>query len=85
LDDVRLSSSNPTAVTFGISDDDAEVKAAFREKSQFVFERPLFSAVNPQTLKPAYGMILRERRRYFRCPNLSSRHHPEEKHAGCSL
>ena len=41
LDEVRLSSSNRTTVTFGISDDDAEVTAAFRKKSQFVFERPL--------------------------------------------
>jgi hypothetical protein len=41
LDEVHLSSSNKTAVTFGISDYDAEITAAFRKKSQFVFERPL--------------------------------------------
>jgi ActR/RegA family two-component response regulator len=68
LDEVRLSSSNRTAVTFGISDDDAEVTAAFRKKSQFVFERPLSAQSIHKTLKPAYGLILRERRRYFRYP-----------------
>jgi CheY-like chemotaxis protein len=68
LDEVRLSSSNRTAVTFSISDDDAEVTAAFRKKSQFVFERPLSAQSIHKTLKPAYGLILRERRRYFRYP-----------------
>jgi len=63
LDEVRLSSS-----AFGISDDDAEVTAAFRKKSQFVFEGPLSAQSIHKTLKPAYEMILRERRRYFRCP-----------------
>ncbi|MCU1269164.1 MAG: sensor diguanylate cyclase/phosphodiesterase [Acidobacteriaceae bacterium] len=68
LDDVRLSSSNRTAVTFGISDNDAEVTSACRKKSQFIFERPLSARSIHKMLKPAYGLILRERRRYFRCP-----------------
>jgi diguanylate cyclase (GGDEF)-like protein/PAS domain S-box-containing protein len=68
LDEVRLSSSNRTTVTFGISDDDAEVTAAFCKKSQFVFERPLSAQSIRKTIKPAYGLILRERRRYFRYP-----------------
>src|ERR1039457_6577539 len=38
LDEVHLSSSNRTAVTFGIGDNDAAGTAAFRKKSQFVFE-----------------------------------------------
>jgi hypothetical protein len=70
LDEVHLSPSNRTAVTFGISDSDhdAEGTAAFRKKSQFVFERPLSPQSIRKTLKPAYGLILRERRRYFRYP-----------------
>jgi diguanylate cyclase (GGDEF)-like protein len=68
LDEVHLSPSNGTAVTFGIGNDDAESTAAFRKKSQFVFERPLSPQSIHKTLKPAYGLILRERRRYFRCP-----------------
>ena len=68
LDEVRLSRSNRTAVTFGISGSDAAMIAAFRKRSGFVFERPLSTQSIRRTLKPAYGLILRERRRYFRCP-----------------
>jgi hypothetical protein len=68
LDEARLSPSNRTAVAFGISDNDAEVTSAFRKKSQFIFGRPLSSQLIHKTLSPAYGLILRERRRYFRCP-----------------
>ena len=68
LDEVHLSASNRTAVSFGISNSDAGTTAAFRKKSQFVFERPLSPQSIHQTLNPAYGLILRERRRYFRCP-----------------
>jgi len=68
LDEARLSPSNRTAVTFGIGDNDAEGTSAFRKKSQFVFERPLSAQSIHKTLKPAYGLILRERRRYFRYP-----------------
>jgi diguanylate cyclase (GGDEF)-like protein len=68
LDEVHLSASNRTAVSFGIGNNDAEATAALRKKSQFVFERPISPQSIHKTLKPAYGLILRERRRYFRCP-----------------
>jgi CheY-like chemotaxis protein len=67
LNEVHLSPSNRTAVTFAISGSDAE-RTAFRKRSEFVFERPLSAESIRNTLKPAYGLILRERRRYFRCP-----------------
>jgi CheY-like chemotaxis protein len=67
LEEARISASNQTAVTFAISDGDAE-GTAFRRRSEFVFERPLSMQSIRGTLKPAYGLILRERRRYFRCP-----------------
>jgi c-di-GMP-binding flagellar brake protein YcgR len=41
---------------------------SFRSKTSFVFERPISMQSIRSTLKPAYGLILRERRRYFRCP-----------------
>jgi hypothetical protein len=68
LDEVRRSSSNRTAVTFAISGQDEDSSAASREKSSFVFEKPLSPQSIRVTLKSAYGLILRERRRYFRCP-----------------
>src|SRR5271166_676724 len=67
LDEARLSPSNQKAVTFAISGNDAE-GTAFRKKTAFVFERPLSASSIGSTLRPAYGLILRERRRYFRCP-----------------
>jgi len=67
LDEAHLSPSNRTAVTFAISGSAAE-DTAFRKRSEFVFERPLSPQSIRSTLKPAYGLILRERRRYFRCP-----------------
>jgi CheY-like chemotaxis protein len=67
LDEVRLSLSNRTAVTFAISRD-ADTTAVFRKKASFVFERPLSAKAVRTTLKSAYGLILRERRSYFRCP-----------------
>jgi CheY-like chemotaxis protein len=67
LDEARLSPSNRKAETFAISSGDAE-STAFWKKSEFVFERPLSAKSIEGTLKPAYGLILRERRRYFRGP-----------------
>src|SRR3984893_14264761 len=67
LDEVRLSPSNHKAVTFAINGSDAE-GTTFRKTSEFVFERPLSAKSIRSTLRPAYGLILRERRRYFRCP-----------------
>jgi hypothetical protein len=67
LDEVHLSPSNRTAVTFAVSDSNSEC-AAGRKKAEFVFERPLSTQSIRNTLKPAYGLILRELRRYYRCP-----------------
>ena len=66
LDEVHRSSSNRTAVTFAISGSDEE-GASFRKRWDFFFERFFSMQSSESTLKPAYGLILRERRRYFRC------------------
>src|SRR5580704_17538920 len=68
LDEAHRSATNRTTVTFAISGSDRETTAAFRKRSSFVFERPLTAHSIRSTLKPAYGLILRERRCYFRCP-----------------
>jgi ActR/RegA family two-component response regulator len=68
LEKVRLSPSNRTAVIFAISDSDAETAGAFKDGSNFVLRRPLSPASIDRSLKVAYGLIVRERRRYFRCP-----------------
>lgn len=68
LDAVGRSASNRTAVTFGISGNKVDAIAAVRGRTGFVFWRPNSPQSIRSTLKPAYGLILRERRRYFRCP-----------------
>jgi hypothetical protein len=68
LDGLNRSLSNRTAVTFAISGGDADASATFSRRTGFVFGRPLSPQSIRSTLKPAYGLILREQRRYFRCP-----------------
>jgi hypothetical protein len=68
LDAVRLSRSNQTAVTFGIGGGDADATALFRKRTGFLFERPFSMHSLRATIKAGYGLILRERRRYFRYP-----------------
>ena len=68
LERVRLSPSNRTTVTFAITGSKEEARMAFEAGSNFVLERPLSNDSISRTLKAAYGLIVRERRRYFRCP-----------------
>ena len=68
LERIRLSTWNRTAVLFTISDTDAETASAFKAGSNFVLKRPLSLTSIDRSLKVAYGLIVRERRRYFRCP-----------------
>lgn len=68
VEKVRLSPANRTAVIFTISDSDAETASAFKAGANFVLRRPLSPIAVDKNLKIAYGLIVRERRRYFRCP-----------------
>jgi DNA-binding response OmpR family regulator len=64
---VRSSPSSRTAVVFAISDSDSETAVAFKDGSNFVLRKPLSKSAIEQSLRAAYGLILREQRRYFRC------------------
>jgi len=68
FEQVRLSSANRTAVTFALSTGKEEAGAAFKSGSNFVLQRPLNTGSLTQTFKAAYGLIVREKRRYFRYP-----------------
>jgi ActR/RegA family two-component response regulator len=68
LRQVRNSVSNRTAVTFAITSSSAETSQALKAGSSFALERPLTLDSIRHTLRAAYGLIVRERRRYFRCP-----------------
>jgi hypothetical protein len=67
LDRLRSSPSNRNAVTFAISDRLGRA-LALAEKPNFFMERPISREAADQTLKISFGLIVRERRRYFRCP-----------------
>jgi hypothetical protein len=68
LEKVRRSPSNRTSVIFAIIDSDADTAVAFKEGFNFVLRRPLSESSVDTSLRAAYGLILREQRRYFRCP-----------------
>jgi ActR/RegA family two-component response regulator len=68
LEGVRHSTSNKHAVVFTVSDSEVEATGAFKAGSTFVLRRPLSAASIDLSLKAAYGLMIRERRRYFRCP-----------------
>jgi len=67
LRQLRFSRANRTAVTFAITTGSGE-HASDRPDSTFVLPRPLSAASVSQTLRAAFGLVVRERRRYFRCP-----------------
>jgi hypothetical protein len=66
LEQVRLSQSNRTAVTFAITD--PQKPTTLKIQPHFGMERPLSASSVGRTLKVAFGLIVRERRRSFRCP-----------------
>lgn len=65
---VRQSSSNKTDVVFAITRNSSQAVDAFKSGVTFVIEYPIFKPRLERVLKAAYGLILRERRRYFRFP-----------------
>jgi PilZ domain len=67
LRQIRLSRANRTAVSFAITTG-TETQTSGKPDSTFVLQRPLSAAAISQTLRAAFGMVVRERRRYFRCP-----------------
>jgi len=68
LQAVHESPSNRTAVTFAITSSREEAALALQKGAHFLLERPLSAESLGNTVKAAYGSILRERRRYFRYP-----------------
>ena len=68
MEQLRFSRSNRTAVTFAIAAGDKAKTPGIRLDSTFVLPRPLSADSINQILRAAYGLVVRERRRYFRCP-----------------
>jgi DNA-binding response OmpR family regulator len=69
MERVRHAPSNQTATTFAITEGPgAESASVFSARANFVLERPVSDESLSRSLRAAYGIIMRERRRYFRCP-----------------
>jgi hypothetical protein len=68
LKHLRASASNRTAVAFALTSGKEATARALTEGFGFVLERPLTPDAISHTLRVAYGMIVRERRRYYRHP-----------------
>jgi DNA-binding NarL/FixJ family response regulator len=68
LREVRSSASNRRSVVFALVEHDSEASEAFVSGSSFTLSKPVIEEKAVRLIRAAYGMILRERRRYFRCP-----------------
>ena len=68
MEQLRFSPGNRTAVSFAITTGNGVLDSGARPASTFELRRPLSAASVTQALRAAFGLIVRERRRYFRCP-----------------
>jgi hypothetical protein len=67
LEAVHRSRANRTAITFALVQGREQSAAASRLGSAFILQRPISDESLSGTMKVAFGLIMRERRRYFRC------------------
>lgn len=65
---VRSGRSNRTAISIAITDDTEQSSQALSSGIHFVIQQPLSPQSIHGIIRAAYGLIIRERRRYFRCP-----------------
>jgi CheY-like chemotaxis protein len=65
---VRRSPSNQPAIVFALTNDNGEIASAFTAGANLTLKKPLARDSIISTFKLAYGSMIRERRRYFRCP-----------------
>jgi len=65
---LRAGKSNQRSIVFAITNGITSVKAAFEMGANFVLDKPVSLERAARSLRAAHGLILRERRRYFRVP-----------------
>src|SRR5262249_21513112 len=63
---LRNGKSNRKAIVFAVTNGTTTVKQAFDQGANFVLDKPISMERAVKTLRAAHGLILRERRRYFR-------------------
>ncbi|HWR17390.1 MAG TPA: PilZ domain-containing protein [Terriglobales bacterium] len=68
LESIRKSPSNVRSLTFAIVSSDMGLPAAFDRGANLALQKPITLESARSSLRAAYGLIMQERRRYFRCP-----------------
>lgn len=68
LRELRQFTSHKAVVAFALVSKDAQTPLAFQAGANFILERPLSGLAIARTIRAAYPLMVRERRRYFRCP-----------------
>jgi len=66
LEAIRRGRSNRSAIVFAIVGDKESAKHLYELGANFVMNKPLAADIVARSLRAAYGLILRERRRYSR-------------------
>jgi CheY-like chemotaxis protein len=65
---LRKTPSNKTSVSFAILNGKTTTQQAFEMGANFVLQKPLTSSSTLRCFNAALSFMVRERRRYFRCP-----------------
>jgi len=68
LRSLRQNVSNKTSVSFAIVNGKTTTKEAFEMGANFVLQKPITTAGTLRCFNTAMGFMVREKRRYFRCP-----------------
>jgi CheY-like chemotaxis protein len=68
LKSVQNSPSNSRSLTFAIVSSDIGLPAAFQLGANLALQKPITVDIARSSLRAAYGLIMQERRRYFRYP-----------------
>lgn len=84
LQQVRKERSNKSSVTFAMLNGVTDVRTVFQMGAGFVLQKPITLTNALRSFQAAYGLMHRERRRYFRLPvefpvTLTFAHSPEMK------
>lgn len=90
LQQVRKERSNKTSVTFAVLNGVTDVRTVFQMGAGFVLQKPITLNHALRSFHAAYGLMHRERRRYFRLPvdipvTLTFGRSQEMKVAACNL
>jgi len=68
LRSLRQNNSNKTSVSFAILNGKTTTKQAFEMGANFVLQKPITTAGTLRCFNTAMSLMVREKRRYFRCP-----------------